>query len=64
MPDWRPMLEFDPSKPALVHDRLNDAELRFEPELHQEHFTRYARPNFNPGVTEWDGRLLDKWKPV
>jgi hypothetical protein len=21
---WRPMSEFDPSKPALVHDQLND----------------------------------------
>jgi hypothetical protein len=24
MADWCPMAEFDPSKPALVHDKLND----------------------------------------
>jgi hypothetical protein len=24
MTNWRPMAAFDPDKPALVHDRLND----------------------------------------
>jgi len=64
MPDWRPMAEFDRSKPALVHDGLNDEVVDWKPELYQEHYDQYAHPEFNPGVTEWDGRLLEGWKPV
>ena len=32
MTDWRPMSEFDPDKPALVHDRLNDQVINWLPE--------------------------------
>jgi hypothetical protein len=35
MPErWLPMSEFDPSKPALVHDKLNDQVIDWEPERH------------------------------
>ena len=37
--------------------------IEWEPELYQEHYDRYAHPDFSPGVTEWDGLLLDGWKP-
>lgn len=59
---WRPMAEFDPSRPSLVHDGLNDEVIDWKPELYQRHYERYAHPEFNPGVTEWDGLLLDGWK--
>jgi hypothetical protein len=59
----RSMSDFDPSKRVLVHDRLNDQMIEWEPELYQEHYDRYAHPDFSPGVTEWDGLLLDGWKP-
>jgi hypothetical protein len=55
MIEWRPMVEFDPSKPAMVHDGLNDQVVDWKPELYQKHYERYAHPEFNAGVTEWDG---------
>jgi hypothetical protein len=33
----RPMSEFDPSKPALVHDRLNDEMFEWMPDRHMPH---------------------------
>jgi hypothetical protein len=63
MTEWRPMVEFDPSKPAMVHDGLNDQVIDWKPELYQKHYERYAHPEFNAGVTEWDGLLPDGWKP-
>ncbi len=44
---------------ALVHNGLNDEVIDWKPELHQSIYEQYAHPEFNPGVTEWDGRLLD-----
>src|SRR4029450_9408033 len=61
-PGWRPMSEFDPSKPALVHDRLNDQTIDWEPERHGTDYKAGHR-NFGDGVIEWDGLLLDRWKP-
>jgi hypothetical protein len=57
------MADFDPSKPALVRDGLNDQVIDWKSELYQAHFERYAHPEFSPGVTEWDGLLLDSWEP-
>lgn len=63
MSEWRPMAEFDPSKPALVHDELNDQVIERQPALYRQRFERYAQL-FNPdkGLVEWDGLLLDGWK--
>jgi hypothetical protein len=36
--DLRPMSEFDPSKPAMVHDRLNDEMFEWMPERHMAHW--------------------------
>jgi hypothetical protein len=30
---WRPMAEFDPSEPAIVHDKLNDKTIDWRSEL-------------------------------
>jgi hypothetical protein len=60
VPDWRPMAEFDPSKPALVHDKLNDQVLDWQPERYQRHYQAFAMP-LAPGVIHWDDRLLDGW---
>jgi hypothetical protein len=35
---WRPMSEFDPSKPALVHGKLNDQVIDWEPERHDKDY--------------------------
>jgi hypothetical protein len=61
--DLRPMSEFDPSKPAMVHDRLNDETFEWVPEKHQADYERYAS-EFGPGVIDWDGLLLDGWRPL
>jgi hypothetical protein len=47
--DWRSMAEFDPSKPALVHDKLNDQVIDWKPERYQRHYGAFATP-FDPGV--------------
>jgi hypothetical protein len=56
------MATFDPSKPLLVHDGVNDQVINWKPELYQQHYDRYAHREFNPGVTEWDGLLLEGWR--
>src|SRR4029453_9900643 len=63
MPDWRPMTEFDPSKPALVHDKLNDQVIDWEPERHGKDY-KDGHCDFGNGVIEWDGLPLDRWKPA
>jgi len=55
------MAEFDNSKPAIVHDKLNDKTIEWRPERYLEHYRTNAAP-FEPGVIEWDGLLLDGWK--
>ena len=52
----KPMSEFDPSAPAMVHDRLNDRTFEWKPEwraAYEKHAARHA-----PGVIEFDGLLL------
>jgi hypothetical protein len=60
----RPMSEFDPTPPALVHDQLNDQMFRWEPERHGRDWQRSGPTPWRPGVVEWDGLLLDGWMPV
>ena len=57
------MSEFDPSKPAMVHDQLNDNTLKWHPERMAENYREYAG-DFGPGVISWDGLLLDGWQPL
>ena len=57
------MTEFDPTKPARVHDQLNDKWFDWEPDRHGVDYEKDARP-FDPGVIAWDGLLLDGWEPL
>jgi hypothetical protein len=61
--DWRPMSEFDPSKPALVHDQFNDDTLQWEPEHWADEF-KQTSVEWCPGVMSWNGMLLDGWQPL
>jgi hypothetical protein len=56
------MDEFDPWWPAFVHDGLNDKWFAWKPDEYREHFQQYARQH-GEGVIEWDGLLLDGWRP-
>jgi hypothetical protein len=58
-----PMKEFDPTKPAMVHDRLNDRTFEWKPATMQANYGKYAEA-FGPDVIEWDGLLLDGWLPL
>lgn len=57
-----PMRDFDPSRPAIVRDRLAGRAFEWSPEWldeYQNYATQYA-----PGVIEFDGVLLDGWTEV
>lgn len=58
----RPMKEFDPSKPAMVHDRINDRTFEWKPETMEANYRQYAVTAGD--VVEWDGLLLDGWLPL
>jgi hypothetical protein len=58
----RPMSEFDPSEPAILHDRRNDRTIAWSPAFEWE-FKRYARQHA-PGVIAFEGLLLDGWRDV
>jgi hypothetical protein len=58
-----PMEEFDPTKPVMVHDRLNDRTFEWKPATMQANYEKYAEA-FGPDVIEWDGLLLDGWLPL
>ena len=61
-PLCRPMSEFDPSEPALVHDRRRDRMLPWSPAF-QRSYERTAR-ELTPGVIDYDGLHLDGWMIV
>jgi hypothetical protein len=62
--DWRPMADFDPSKLGQqVHDRLNDQIIDWEPERHGKNWDQHGYRDFGGGIVEWDGLLLDGWRP-
>jgi hypothetical protein len=63
MRDWRPMAEFDPSQPALLHDKLHDKVIEWEPARCQRHYEAFSAPFEPGGIIEWDGLLLDGWQP-
>jgi hypothetical protein len=56
------MKEFDPTAPAMVHDRLNDRTFEWQPDWRAD-YKKYAT-HHAPGVIEFDGLLLDGWRPV
>jgi hypothetical protein len=56
------MTQFDPSRPSLVHERLNAKTFEWSPEWRAS-FERYKR-DAGLGVVSWDGLLLDGWAPI
>lgn len=58
-PGLRPMSEFDPSQPAVLHDTLNDKMIAWTGE-HQASWREHANDH-SEGVIEWDGLLFDGW---
>jgi hypothetical protein len=57
----RPMSEFDPTREAFVHDKVNDRVLRWEPEW-AAHYQEHAITK-HTGRVGWDGLILDGWQP-
>ena len=53
-PDLRPMSEFDPSKPSMVHDQLNDDTFEWVTEKWREHYERYASEHAPEAECEGD----------
>ena len=62
MSPFRAMTQFDPSRPALVDDRLNAKTLEWSPEWRAS-FERHKR-EAGLGIVAWDGVLLDGWAPI
>jgi hypothetical protein len=59
---WRPMSEFDPAKPAILHDELNENEFLWTGTGERyEHWCKFAS-QYSPSVIEWDGLLIDRWR--
>ena len=55
----RPMRDFDPSEPSLVHDRRTNRLIPWEPAFRHS-FARQAR-ELEPGIVAYDGLILDGW---
>jgi hypothetical protein len=55
----KPMSDFDPSEPAIVHDRRNDRCIPWSPAFEWE-FKRRAKQHA-PGIIAFEGLLLDGW---
>ncbi len=58
----RPMCEFDPSEPAILHDRRSNRAIPWSPDFEWE-FKRHARQHA-PGVIAFEGLLLDGWAAI
>jgi hypothetical protein len=56
------MSAFYTSRPAILHDQLNDRMIAWNPKS-AEHWRKYAELH-GEGVISWDGRLIDGWKPT
>jgi hypothetical protein len=55
----RPMSEFDPTRPAFVHDELNDKVIEWQPDW-AEHYREHAI--LEGDKVGWDGLILDGWR--
>jgi len=56
------MDDFDPSEPAILHDRLNDKIVAWTGEEAAE-WKKHAKPH-TVGVVEFGGLLFDGWGNV
>jgi hypothetical protein len=60
--ELQPMSAFDPTQPAILHDRLNDKIVTWTGDL-SEHWVEWARTE-RDGVVAYDGVLFDGWANV
>ena len=58
----RPMTEFDPDRPAKVHDTLNDRTFIWRT-CWADNWREHAIVA-SDGVAYWDGLMLDGWEPL
>jgi hypothetical protein len=58
-PTLRPMHEFDPSKPAVLHDTRSDEMIAWTAEREQEFRSDAAW--YGDGLVAWDGAPFDGW---
>ncbi len=58
-PTLRPMSEFDPSEPAVLHDMRSDTMIAWTAEREREFRTDAAW--YDDRLVLWDGALLDGW---
>jgi len=56
------MNQFDPSRPALVHDMLKDQVFEWLPTWEQD-YRRNAKA-FRCGFISWNAKVLDGWQPL
>jgi hypothetical protein len=61
MSPFRPMTQFDPSQPALVHDRLNTKTFEWSPKWRASF--EWHKREAGLGMVSWDELLLDGWAP-
>lgn len=60
----RPMSTFDPTQPAILHDRLNDKIITWLAEEDMiANYREYATLD-EEGLVSWDGLILDGWGNV
>lgn len=57
---FKSMNDFDPSRPALVHDRLSDRVLEWSPSWATD-YTEWHREHARDGAVAFNGLLLDGW---
>ena len=61
-PDMRTMRDFDPSEPAVLHERLTDSVVTWTGDEAQAF--REAAIVHPDGSVEWNGYLFDGWGNV
>jgi hypothetical protein len=59
----KPMRDFDPDRPAQVHDRLNHSTFFWQTGW-ADNWRENAVPNKIDGTVSWDGLILDGWDPL
>jgi hypothetical protein len=58
----KPMSEFDPSEPALLHDALNDRTIPWDPDFKLSYEKQAIR--LNTTMVAYDGIFLDGWTAI
>jgi hypothetical protein len=57
------MREFDPDRPARLHEVLNDKVITWRTGRAHE-WRRHAVVNAVDGSVSWDGLIFDGWEPI